>query len=111
MPDTHAALLINVAPRVAEIFRTDPEMARLSAPAVLVEAKGEECLATILEQSELVDLLSSGTLEEGTSIHDVTHEDGLISVLVIEGDSASHYRVPDPRSHPKVWPWMGDPEY
>ena len=111
MPDIHAVMLFDIAPRVAEMFRTDPEVAALSDPAVLVEVVGDDCVADVVERSELEEILSTATLYEGTSIQDVPHGDGLISVLVVDGDGASYYRVPDPRVHPNRWPWMGDPEY
>ncbi len=110
MPDIHAVMLFDIAPKVAELFRTDPQVAELSNPAVLVEAEGVECVASVLEESELSGILSSATLEEGISAEDAPEGDGLISVLVVDGDGASHYRVPDPRVHPKQWPWMGVPE-
>jgi hypothetical protein len=111
MPDIHAAMLFDIAPTVAEMFRTDPQIAALSDPAILVEASGDECVASVLEESELAEILASATLDEGTSIQDVPQDDGLMSVLVVDGDGASHYRVPDPRVHPNRWPWMGEPEY
>jgi hypothetical protein len=111
MPDMHAVMIFDIAPTVAEMFRTDPNVAALSEPAVLVEAQGDECVASVLEQAEITEFLSSATLDEGVFILDAPQGDGLISVLVVDGDSASHYRVPDPRIQPKQWPWMGDPEY
>jgi hypothetical protein len=111
MPDIHAVMLFDIAPRVAETFRNDPAVAALQDPAVLVEVVGEECAASIVERSELEEILSAATLEEGTSLQDIPGGDGLISALIVDGDGASHYRIPDPRRHPNRWPWMGDPEY
>jgi hypothetical protein len=111
MPDFHAVILFNIAPQVAEMFRTDPEVAALSDPAVLIDADGDEGVATVLERSELAEILSAATLEEGTSIQEVPDGEGLISILVVDANGASHYRVPDPRIHPDRWPWMGEPEY
>ena len=111
MPDIHAVLLFDIAPRVAETFRNDPTVADLRDPAVLVEVVGDEGMASVVERTELEEILSAGTLDEGTAIEDVSHGDGLISVLVVDGEGASYYRVPDPRVHANRWPWMGDPEY
>ncbi|MGP0070045.1 MAG: hypothetical protein ACLQGP_41405 [Isosphaeraceae bacterium] len=110
MPDVHAVMLFDLAPKVAEMFRNDPDVAAISEPAILVEVEGDSCTASILDRSELEEMLLSGTLEEGRSIEEVPQGDGLISVLVLDGDSASHYRVPDPRLSPNQWPWMGEPE-
>ncbi len=111
MPDIHAVMIFDIAPEVAEMFRTDPKIAGLLEPAVLVEVNGDECVASVVERSELAEILSAATLDEGTSFQDVPHGDGLMSVLVVDDKSASHYRVPDPRIHPNRWPWMGEPEY
>jgi len=111
MPDIHAVMLFDIAPKVAEMFRTDPAIGALRNPAVLVEANGDECVASVVEESELAEILSAATLEEGDFHQDIPCGDGLMSVLVVDGDGASHYRVPDPRLHPNRWPWMGDPEY
>lgn len=111
MPDLHAVMIFDIAPEVAETFRADPKVASLSDPAVLLEVQGAGCVASVLEESELIEILSAATLEEGIFFQDVPRGDGLISFLVVDEESASHYRVPDPRFTPKEWPWMGDPEY
>src|SRR5580692_8471940 len=107
MPDIHAVMLFDMAPKIAETFRNDPTVAALRDPAVLVEVIGEESVASIVERSELEEILSGASLEEGTSLQHIPGGDGLISALVVDGDGASHYRVPDPRLHPNRWPWMG----
>ena len=111
MPDLHAVMIFDIAPEVAETFRTDPTVATLSTPAILVEVQGDACVASVLDESELMEILLTATLDEGIFFQDIPRGDGLISFLVVDGDGASHYRVPDPRIEPKQWPWMGDPDY
>jgi hypothetical protein len=43
MSDLHAIMLLDVAPKVAEMFRSDPGVAELIDPAVLVDANEEGC--------------------------------------------------------------------
>src|SRR5438045_3547218 len=110
MSDIHAIMLLDVAPKVAEMFRTDPRVADLLDPAVLVDANEEGCVATVVERLQLTELMSGAELASGRPMQDPSPDNAPIAVLVMDENGATAYRVPDPRTHPNHWPWIGDPE-
>ncbi len=106
MPRLHAIVLRDIAPLVAEAFRTDPEVAELLDPAVFVGADEEDCAAAVVERIQLAEVMSGVEIIEEKSAGEDSLERGPIAVLVMDKTSATFYRVPDPRTDPELWPWM-----
>jgi hypothetical protein len=107
MPDRHAMMLRDMAPKIAELFRNDPRVAELLDPAVILDAYEQECEARLQERLQLTVLMSGEQLLRGDPINTEPSPHAPITVLVIDKSGASAYRVPDPRTHPEGWPWMG----
>jgi hypothetical protein len=98
---------VEIAPQIAERFRTDPKVAGLFDPAVLVDAMSESQFAAgIVERLEIVDLLSD---TEGPGLGSVQLPEETIFVVVLYDTFANSYILPDPRVHPDLLPWRGDP--
>ena len=97
----HGFLIRDAFPKVKEIFRSDPEIERMSEPAVHVVATqphGFEC-SPVERQALLVTNLVSG---EGI---DKPPPADHVVILVSIGDRDVSYCVPDPRKHPTMYPW------
>ncbi len=106
MPRLHATVLQEIAPLVAEAFRTDPEVDDLLDPALLIRADEEACAAAVVERIQLVEVMSRVEVTEEKSAQEDAAEGAAIAVLVMDNTSATFYRVPDPRTDPRCWPWM-----
>jgi hypothetical protein len=107
MPDGHAIMLVDMAPKIAELFRNDSRVAELLDPAVILDAYEQECEARLQERLQLTELMSGARLLHGVPVNAAPPEHAPILVLVIDKTGASTYHVPDPRTHPEEWPWMG----
>jgi hypothetical protein len=107
MPDVHAIILLGVAPKVAEMFRTDPHVAELLDPAIYVAADADECVVTVANGSELTKLIPDWELTHAERIDDESPRGAPIMALVMDESGVTIYRLPDPRTAPEVWPWMG----
>ena len=113
MIGAHAIMLLSVAPDVAEMFRSDPKVADLLDPAVYISADEDGVLASVVERLQLTELISGLNQAELNPIWDEAPEGTAIAVLVTDENGATVYRVPDPRTDPNLWPWIGleDEEY
>jgi hypothetical protein len=107
MPIPHEIMLFDMAPHIVELFRNDPRVSELIDPAVVLDAYEQDCEARLHERLELTELMSGQQLLHGDAINAPPSENASILVLVIDQTGASTYRVPDPRTHPEEWPWMG----
>jgi hypothetical protein len=107
MPDVHAIMLLSVAPRVAETFRTDPKVAAFLAPAVYIAADEDGVIASVIERLQLTELISGLDSTDWTPTLREAPEDAPIVVLVSDESGMAVYRVPDPRNDLERWPWMG----
>jgi hypothetical protein len=109
MPTDRAIVLVDAAIRVAKWLRTDPMVAELLDPAVFIAADDEHCYATLIERLELIGMMSEIETAAGEPLDDLPDGAG-IAVLVADKSGATIYIVPDPRTHPWLWPWMGPEE-
>jgi hypothetical protein len=107
MPSVHAIMLLDVAPKIAEKFKTDPSVAEFLDPAVLVNADEDGCVASIVERLQLTEMMSAAELTSGEPVGHESPDGAPIAVLVMDKSGATVYRVPDPRMDPQCWPWMG----
>jgi hypothetical protein len=107
VPNAHALMLVDMAPTIVELFRNDPRVAELLDPAVILDAYDQECEARIHERVELAEAMSGAELLHGDPVNAEPRAHAPITVLVIDKIGASTYRVPDPRTHPEEWPWLG----
>jgi hypothetical protein len=107
MAIAHEIMLFDMAPKIVELFRNDPRVSELFDPAVIVDAYEQECEARLHERLQLTELMSGQKLLRGDPINAAPAERAPILVLVVDKTGASTYRVPDPRTHPEEWPWMG----
>jgi hypothetical protein len=103
-------MLLSAAPKVAEMFRTNPRVAALLDPAVYIAADGEGVIASVVERLQLAELMSGLDSADWMPIWDESLEGAPIAVLVRDQSSTTVYRVPDPRNDPEQWPWMGLPD-
>jgi hypothetical protein len=107
--DIHSILLMDVAPKVAEMLRTNPRVADLIDPAVYVEAADDRHVNyRVVERLQLIEALSGFESEDGEPLG--TDDQGMvapIAVLVVNKNGMTTYAVPDPRTEPASWPWMG----
>jgi hypothetical protein len=100
-------MLLDMAPKIAELFRNNPRVDELLDPAVVVDAYDQECDVRLHERLELTVLMSDEQLLRGDPINTEPSQHASITVLVIDKSGTSAYRVPDPRAHPEEWPWTG----
>ena len=100
-------MLLLAAPKVAEMFRTDPKVAELLDPAVYIGADEEGVIASIVERLKLMEPTLGMESTVRKAILENSPKGALIAVLVIDESGASAFHVPDPRSEPEQWPWMG----
>jgi hypothetical protein len=107
MPDAHALMLVDMASKIVELFRNDPRVTELLDPAVILDAYDQECEARIQERLQLTEVMSGVELLRGDPVNTEPSVQAPITVLVVDKRGASTYRVPDPRTHPEEWPWMG----
>jgi hypothetical protein len=107
MASPHSLMLLDIAPQVAETFRTDPDVAKLLDPAVFVGVDEDECAAAVVERIQLTAVMSGVDLIEANPIGDKAPERLPIAVLVMDKTRATMYRVADPRTDPELWPWKG----
>ena len=107
MIDARAIMLFSVAPDVADMFRSDPKVADLLDPAVYISADEEGVLASVVERLQLTELISGQNQAGPNPIWDEAPEGAPIAVLVKDENGATVYSVPDPRTAPDLWPWMG----
>jgi hypothetical protein len=110
MSGVHAIMLLSAAPKVEEMFRRDPRVAALLDPAVYIAADGEGVIASVVERSQLTELITGLEPIDRKPIWDESLEGAPIAVLVRDESSTTVYRVPDPRNDPEQWPWMGLPD-
>jgi UDP-N-acetyl-D-mannosaminuronic acid transferase (WecB/TagA/CpsF family) len=107
MSEVHAIMLLCAAPKVAEMFRSDPKVADLLDPAVYIAADGEGVIASVVERLQLAKLISGLDSADWMPTSRESAEAAPIAVLVRDESSVTVYRVPDPRNDPSRWPWMG----
>ncbi len=107
MQRAHSLVLLDIAPRVAETFRTDPEVADLLEPAVFVGVAEDECAAAVVERIQLTEVMSGVEFLETIPLGDRSSESVPIAILVMDKKSATFYHVADPRTDPALWPWLG----
>ncbi len=106
MARLHATVLREIAPQLAEAFRTDPEVAALFDPAVFIGSDEDDCAAAVVERLQLAEVMSGVKTIEGHPIKGAASEDTPIAVLVMDKTSATFYQVSDPRTAPETWPWI-----
>ena len=107
MGGAHVIMLLIAAPKVAVMFRTDPKVADLLDPAVYIAADGDGVIASVVERLQLTEPIFGLKPAQRSPIWYKEPEDAPIAVLVVDEDGASVFRVPDPRTCPDQWPWMG----
>jgi hypothetical protein len=107
MPRSHALMLLDIAPRVAETFRNDPDVGELLEPAVFIGVAEDECAAAVVERIQLTEAMSGLEFLETIPLGDRSPESVPIAVLVMDESSATIYHVADPRTDPELWPWTG----
>jgi hypothetical protein len=107
MPGVHAILLLTAARDVAEMFHNDPKVADLLDPAVYIAADGDGVIASIVERLQLTELVAGLEPTARKPIWDESPPGASIAVLVKDDGGSEIYRVPDPRTNPDAWPWMG----
>jgi hypothetical protein len=100
-------MLLAVAPKVAEMFRSDPKIADLLDPAVYIAADGDGVIASFVERLELVELVPGPRSSDRKPIWAKSPEEAPIAILVKDKCDVAVYRVADPRTCPDQWPWMG----
>ncbi len=107
MLNPYTITLLNVAPSVAELFRTDREAAELIDPAVYIDVDGATPVIRIIERSLLIEAMTNAESIDARRFLDESPTDLPIAVLVINKSGATLFRVPDPRLHPELSPWRG----
>jgi hypothetical protein len=107
MASPHSLMLLDIAPQIAETFRTDPDVAKLLDPAVFVGVDEDACAAAVVERLQLMEVMSGVDLIERIPMGNNRPEKVPIAVLVMDKTHATMYRVADPRTNPELWPWMG----
>jgi hypothetical protein len=107
MSSVHAIMLLSAAPKVAEMFRTDPKVAALLDPAVYIAADEDGLIASVVERLQLAELISGLDSAAWMPTSGESPTDAPIAVFVRDESSTTVYRVPDPRNDPELWPWMG----
>jgi hypothetical protein len=100
-------MILAVAPKVADMFRTDPKIADLLDPAVYIAADDDGVIASVVERLELLKVVSELRSNALKPIWEKTSEEAPIAILVTDEGDVSVYRVADPRTCPDQWPWMG----
>ena len=106
MSTDRTTVLVDLATRVAARLRNDPMVSELLDPAVFIAADDDGCDATLVERLELIGLMSELELVASEPSEEVP-DDSAIAVLVADRSGATVYLVPDPRTHPCLWPWTG----
>ena len=107
MPRSHSIMLLNIAPLVAETFRTDPDVDELLEPAVFVGVAEDACAAAVVERIQLTEAMCGVKCTEAPPVGGQSASGAPIAVLVMDEQSATVYHVADPRVDPKLWPWTG----
>jgi hypothetical protein len=107
MPRSHSIMLLNIAPLVAETFRTDPDIDELLEPAVFVGVDEDACAAAVVERIQLTEAMCGLKCTEAPSPGEQSGSGAPIAVLVMDEQSATVYHVSDPRVDPELWPWTG----
>jgi hypothetical protein len=111
MASVHGIMLENVAPKIADQFRTDPKVATLIEPAVWINAIEEGCAAVIIERLEAIEAMSKCEPAEGPGVATPPPPGHPILAVVVDrravGTEARTFYVADPRLHPDEWPWTG----
>jgi hypothetical protein len=110
MSGVHAIMFLSAAPKVAGMFRTYPKVTAILDPAVYIAADGKAVIASVVERSQLTELIAGLEPIDRKPIWDESLEGAPIAVLVMDKSGATVYRVPDPRTNPEQWPWMGLPD-
>ena len=57
MVHEHTTMLLDVATRVAERLRTDPQVGNMLDPAIFIAAFDDGCDATLLERMEIMHIV------------------------------------------------------
>jgi hypothetical protein len=100
-------MILAVAPKVAEMFRSDPKIADLLDPAVYIAADDDGVIASVVERLELMQIVSRLRSNDLKPIWEKSPVGAPIAILVTDDCDAAVYRVADPRTCPDQWPWMG----
>jgi hypothetical protein len=108
MQRLHFTVLMDIAPQIAEAFRSDPEVDELFDPAVFIGADNDDCAAAVVERLQLAEVMSGVDIIHGNEAIEPTLDGRSIAVLVMDKISATFYSVPDPRTNPELWPWAGN---
>jgi hypothetical protein len=103
----HAIMILAVAPKVAEMFRSDPKIANLLDPAIYIAADDDGVIASVVERLELLEVVSRLRSNDLKPIWEKSPEEAPIAILVTDECDVAVYRVADPRTCPDQWPWMG----
>ena len=88
MLSEHAIVLLDVATRVAERFRTDPTVCKLLDPAVCIVADEGRCGATFLERLEVIGIMSEIATTPGEPMNEFP-DSASIAVLVVDQTGAT----------------------
>jgi hypothetical protein len=92
---------------VAHALRTDPKVAELIEPAVLISANEEGCVASVVERLQVVEMLAGKEPTEGPPVTAPSPEDKPILAALLYKGQVACWRLPDPRISPESWPWTG----
>ena len=95
---------------ILDRFRSDPAVAEMLDPAILISDDKDNLYVDIIEYLELIGLLSGATKNEDANPHatnpDIFLQENFVMVAVILGNDIMTFCCPDPRSQPECWPWL-----
>jgi hypothetical protein len=100
-------MLADVGPKVAHALRTDPKVAELIEPAVLISANEEGGVASVVERLQVVEMLAGKEPTAGPPVTAPSPEDRPILAALLYKGQVACWRLPDPRISPESWPWTG----
>jgi hypothetical protein len=104
MASEHTIMLLDIASRVAEKLRADPQVANFLDPAVCIAAYDDGCDATLIERLEVMQIMSEISTNEAEPMQ-TTSVGPTVAVLIADKSGATFFTLPDPRMYPSLWPW------
>jgi hypothetical protein len=105
MKSTHSFIILDAAPRLSTMFRTNPSVAALLEPAVYVVVRGNSYVATVVERRQCGALSRATVQTQRYPLGIRSSYASAIMVFLWDENGPTTYKVPDPRMQPDLWPW------
>jgi hypothetical protein len=105
MANVRTTMHLDVAARVADRLRTNPQVENLLDPAILIAAFDDGCDAILLERLEVTHIMREINCDPPEPA-DPMCAGPFVAVLIADKSGGSFYTLPDPRIYPTAWPWV-----